>query len=184
MTPLDRAIAYLLDNEGKDFVNDANDAGGPTKFGVTLKSYQAFVGREVSPLEIMDLTMGEVKPFYEKMYWDRIRGPSIKDDHNAIAIFDCAVLYGLSAASFMSQQALRASGFMDLKVDGIFGDKSVDALNRLARTQFIPELQHFVLDRIEAIIQNKPSNLRFSKGWTSRADKLLSLADPGPLSVT
>lgn len=174
MTPFETALAYLIQNEGTTYTNDPQDAGGPTKFGVTLKAFSLFKNREIAPIEIEALTQDEVNSFYDVLYWQRLRCPRMRDTNIATGIFDMGVLFGVLHASIACQQALAFLG-EPLAVDAVIGDKTLLLLNRIERSKFIDAFQTFILRRIETVIRNKPSNEKYRKGWVNRAERLTTL---------
>ena len=56
-------IEEVLEAEG-GFVNDPDDLGGATNFGVTQKSYSAFLGSEASVDDVRNMTRDEAKECY------------------------------------------------------------------------------------------------------------------------
>ncbi len=62
MTNYDTAINRLLGNEG-GYVNDPNDPGGETKWGISKRSYPG--------INIMDLTRDQAIALYRRDFWDR-----------------------------------------------------------------------------------------------------------------
>lgn len=178
---LDAALAYLFQNESAEYVNDPADSGGPTKWGITQKSYIAFLGRWASPAEIETLTESDAYVFYKDRYWTPLKCDRIDDAAIAIAIFDTGVLYGVGTASILTQKALSWCG-ATLKFDGVLGDKSLAALNLVKREEFLSALHQFVLQRIESVIKLNSKNERFRRGWKNRADRLLTLSTQAPFN--
>lgn len=178
---LDEALAYLFRDEGTAYTNDPNDSGGPTKFGVTQRAYISFLGRWVSPDEIAALTPAQAKVFYQSRYWSPLACDRMANSGIATAIFDCGVLYGVGTAAILAQKALSLSG-AQLKFDGVLGDKSLAVLNIVKPEEFLRNLHAFLLQRIDSVIKLDPKNERFRKGWTNRADRLLTLSSVAPLN--
>lgn len=171
---LNAALAYLFQNESAQYVNDPEDSGGPTKFGITQKAYISFLGRWVTPEEIAALTELDAYAFYQARYWSPLLCDQILDAAVAIALFDTAVLYGVGTATLLAQKALVFCG-AQLKFDGLMGDKTITAFNLAKREDFIPALRQFVRQRIDSVIKLDPKNERFRDGWENRANRLLTL---------
>ncbi len=181
MTKLDVAFNFLiLENEGSKYVNDPDDSGGPTKWGSTKATYEAFFRRRVADLEIEQMTAATAKLIYSAEYWARLSCEKVYDVAFGIALFDCGVLYGVGSTAYLFQRALRLRG-ADIKLDGVFGDKSSAALNRFgggtpeARKEMMQIIHGLLLDRIDAVIAVSPKDEKYRKGWTLRADRLLLL---------
>lgn len=171
------AMDYILKNEGLVFTNDPKDSGGATKFGVTKAAYEQFLGHSVAVEEIQNLTLEKAKQFYFECYWMPMRCWAIEKAPIAICLFDTAVLYGPWFASHTAQVVANKHGG-NLKLDGVLGDKSTAAINQVSVGNFLMGYHVCILERINLVIKNSPKNERFRRGWTRRADRLLSLVQP------
>ena len=176
----DLGFTYLMHDEGTKYTNDPRDPGGPTKFGITLVAYQNFLKRLVTAVEIQALTLDQARDFYYRVYWepvcDKIQNAAI-----AVCIFDCAVLYGLGTASLMAQKAASRLSPAAIKLDGIIGDKTVEVLDLVKEEDFLDTYHALVLEKIDKVISAEPTLEVYRKGWTARADRLLTLTDLAPL---
>lgn len=189
MTNLDVAFNYLiLEDEGSKYTNDPNDPGGPTKWGVTKKTYQQFFQLMVVDQEIEQMTALTAKQIYRAYYWIPLCCDHIMDLAIAIAIFDCGVLYGVGTIAVMVQRALSLQG-ATLKLDGILGDKSINALNLYlgggrpeARKSLMEFIHGLLYERMDAIIADNPKEQVYRHGWSNRADRLLLLLDDNYLN--
>lgn len=168
------AFSYLIQDEGTRFVNDPRDSGGPTKFGITMVSYSAFLGRPVTLGEMEELSIVNAENFYRRRFWGPLQCDKINDQSVATCLFDSAVLYGPNTAILLAQRALSTLG-ATLKFDGLPGDKTTAALNAATRAAFISAFVEQVMIRINNVIAGDEKNERFRVGWTNRATRLLSL---------
>lgn len=167
-------MAYLLADEGNRFTNDPDDSGGATKWGVTLAMWAQFTGHPVAPADIEALTLFQIKPFYEIEFWQPLGCDRLTDAGISIAVFDAGVLFGVSAVSYIAQQACNLSGGK-LNVDGVIGSASVACLNQMSRLLFLASFHMLLMQRIENIIDKNPKDEKFREGWVNRADRLLTL---------
>jgi lysozyme family protein len=181
MNPFIVAFNYLISlDESSEYTNDPKDPGGPTKWGVTKGAYEQFFRRHVDPPEIEAMTASTAKVIYATDYWKPLCCGEIQDLAFQVAIFDCGVLYGVGTTAFLVQRAMRSRG-ADIKLDGIFGDKSVETLNQLIgggpvfRHAVMVSIHDLLLARIDAIISASPEKEKFRNGWVRRADRLLDL---------
>jgi len=170
----DQAFHYTLVNEG-GFVNDPDDAGGATRWGITINSLAAWRGHPVEAIDVRNLSVDEAKEIYYGRYWAPLRCHRMKQLPVAMAIFDVAVLFGLGTAAIYAQKAVRDCA-MDIEVDGDIGPESLNALNVVTPSVFLSTLSTLLLGRIDGIIQASPIDERFRAGWTARVNKLLLLA--------
>lgn len=170
------ALEYLFQNEGDQYVDNPSDSGGPTKFGVTEKMYSRYLGRLVTVNEMQFLTKEDVGPFYEKVYWNPIWGDRILSCPMAIAIFDTAVLYGVQKAVKFAQFSIDECG-LHVSMDGIMGEQTIELLNKVEKQNFILELYNQIRNRINEVVDLNPKNEVFRRGWSDRANRLLTLSD-------
>ena len=115
------------------YVNHALDRGGPTKFGVTLASWQRF-GRDlnndgrIDANDVKLLTEADALAVYKSQYWDRINGDKIKNQAVAEIVFDMYV-NAPSIAVKMLQNILNRDFNKNLVIDGGLGPKTLEAVN-------------------------------------------------------
>lgn len=123
-------INKIIEVEG-GYVNDPNDSGGETNFGVT-----AAVARKAGYAGEMYKMPREVAfGIYATKYWDAVKGDQLVELSEAVAkeVVDTAVNMGPARAGKFLQRALnalnnRASIYADLTVDGAIGPATLSAL--------------------------------------------------------
>lgn len=152
----DRAFAFIQRFEG-DYVNDPEDPGGETKFGISKKAYP--------DLDIRNLTTGEAKTIYLTDYWLKCRCDQIPQDL-ALMVFDTAVNQGPATAVRLLQKALQ------VVVDGVMGPVTIGAAFRSSPSLVIPE---FIALRNQQYALN-PAVHRFGLGWFRRSAACHQLA--------
>lgn len=84
-TKFDKAIKVVLAHEG-GYVNDPNDLGGETNFGISKRSYPT--------VDIKNLTREQAVEIYRGDWWERYRYGDIEDLDVATKVFDLAVNMG------------------------------------------------------------------------------------------
>ena len=110
----DKAFEILIGHEG-GYVNNPNDPGGETKFGVSKRAYPT--------VDIANLTLDDAKAIYLRDYWKPVRADDLPYPV-ALAVFDMAVNSGVMAAVMCLQEAVGA------KQDGRFGPATLAAVTR------------------------------------------------------
>ena len=90
------AINRVIQREG-GYVNDPDDVGGETKFGISKNAYPK--------LDIANLTEAEAARIYKRDYWDRINADKLPANIREMA-FDAAVNQGVA----WTRKALQNSG--------------------------------------------------------------------------
>jgi len=169
------AFNYLLSNEG-GFSSDPDDAGGPTRWGITQETASRWVGRHLSTEEMKSLTLDQAKAIYRAWFWLLLKCDEIPDRSIATAIFDIGVNCGMNTASKLAQKACQDSGYL-IKADGHIGDNTIKALIRVDSKVFIHNFAARVRKHYETLIANNPKLKKFEVGWLARADRLLTLAE-------
>jgi lysozyme family protein len=110
-TAFNTAVARVLESEG-GYVNDPNDPGGETNFGISKRSY---------PNEdIRGMTAERATEIYFRDYWQAVRGDDLSFPV-AIVLFDCAVNQGVKTAIRLLQGACKVTE------DGVIGPATIAA---------------------------------------------------------
>lgn len=127
-----KIIDEIIRVEG-GYVNDPDDSGGETKFGITKEVARAF--GYSGPM--IDLPREIAFKIYEGRYWTPIRGNDLESLSVAVAteVVDTGVNAGIHRASVFLQRSLnvlnnRAKLYPDIAVDGLIGDGTLTALSR------------------------------------------------------
>ena len=84
----EKALKFVLSHEA-EFVDDPNDPGKATKYGISQKAYP--------DLDIANLTREDAKIIYQRDYWDKAGCGEIANGLD-IVVFDTAVNCGVSRA--------------------------------------------------------------------------------------
>jgi lysozyme family protein len=168
------AIPTVLRHEG-GFVNNPNDPGGATKYGVSLR-YLKTLGLEgdynhdghVDVEDIRGMNVEEAKDIFRKHWWDAFGYGDIVDQKVATKVFDTCVNVGSRQAHKILQKSLCAIG-QQVVVDGMFGPGSKAATNAADAIKLFPELQIVQAAFYRELVQQHPKFLEFLQGWLNRA---------------
>lgn len=136
------------------YVNDPNDPGGETKWGISKRSYPT--------LNIAALTREDVRIIYRRDFWDRIQADTLKDGV-AFQTFDFAVNSGIETAVRYLQRTVNTAD------DGHWGPKSRAAAAAMDESDTIMRLSALRL-RFMTYLSNWPSA---SRGWARRISENL-----------
>ena len=164
MDRFEKIFDYLLKVEG-GYSNDKYDAGGKTKYGI-IESEARKYGYEG---HMRDMPLEIARDIYNKKYYHKNGLDTLKSDKIALSVCDFIVNSGNWGAK-KAQAALNELGF-DLKVDGILGAKSLEALNKVDENKFLEKYHDLQRRFYRAIVANKPSQKVFLKGWLNRVDR-------------
>ena len=142
----------LIGHEG-GYVNDLQDPGGETNWGVTKRTAQAngYTGN------MKTMTRQQAYEIYRRAFWLRYNCEQMPDAV-AYQFFDAAVNHGFGNASCMLQ---RAVGVLD---DGIIGKYSLEAINSNPISDTLMVLNG---ERLNFYTRLKNFD-RFGKGWVNR----------------
>lgn len=142
----------VLGHEG-NYVNDPNDPGGETKFGISKRSYPK--------VDIKNLTVEQAIVIYKTDFWDVLDGDHIPFPV-AFQLFDFAVNSGVSTAIRYLQRAI---GVAD---DGYWGPHSRAAFDEFIHSRGQNDLiMYLTAERqiFQTRLKNWPNH---GKGWAVR----------------
>jgi lysozyme family protein len=158
----DIALPLTLVFEGSKFTNLSDDKGGPTKYGVTQKAYDAYLqSKSLASISVANIIMEQVQDIYFSNYWTPAKCAQMTQNL-AVVVFDTTVNSGQGRAIKTIQQIIGA------KVDGIIGQETIQKLanfdqNKLAN-DFLSSRQAFY----KAIVEKDASQNMFLDGWLRR----------------
>jgi lysozyme family protein len=138
----------VLGHEG-GFVDDPDDPGGATKYGISQRAYPT--------IDIHELSEREAMQIYESDYWDKIKADYLPAKLRLI-LFDCAVNQGVARACMFLQRSCGVSA------DGIVGPQTIKIASELPVEFLIDSISR---QRMQAYVRN-PRWDSFGKGWAVR----------------
>lgn len=119
----------LIKYEGSSYTNNPKDPGGPTKCGWTLKSYRDMVNSKASVRDIKTLNCNRAALLYEKYFWIPYGSSRILNRNVSIAVLLAQVNLGPTRPNKLLQRMTNYLCDYHLKVDGVIGTKSIEAIN-------------------------------------------------------
>lgn len=153
MANFNKAIDKVLVNEG-GYVNDPDDKGGETKFGISKRAYPN--------VDIKNLTVSSAKEIYKRDYWDRLKADKIKSQKVAFELFDTAVNMGVRTASRIMQ------GCVSSHPDGIIGNITLQKINAVDEELLLLRFKLAKVARYAYIVKKRPTNKKYLLGWINR----------------
>lgn len=167
MTP-DAIIDEILAAEG-GYVDDPDDRGGPTHFGITQATLSEWRGEQASRQDVRALTEDEAREIYRHRYLEEPRIDELPARLQPLLV-DSAVQHGTGLAVRWLQEAAGTT------TDGVIGPVTLEAV----RDAPVPDLYRQVLaKRIRYygwIISNDHSQARFALGWMRRVSRFVEEA--------
>lgn len=171
----DEAFDLVMKDEG-GYVNDPDDHGGATKYGVTIGTLKTWLGHEATVEDVQAIDVKTAKQIYRFLYWDALKLDSIKSPSVAIAMMNTCVLYGVGTTARLAQVSANCLGSF-LTIDGHVGPITADAINRYESKKFLSVFVAQIFERINDLVMADPVKSKYRTGWTARATRLLSLKD-------
>ena len=157
------AFDELMKLEG-EYVNDPDDPGGQTNWGISKRSYP--------DLDIAALTRSQAKEIYRRDYWDSIWLDHVINDFIAAEIFEQGVNMGPATAIENAQRACNYLG-EKLKVDGVMGVKTLYAVNQQSGkgvAALLKVLNALQFQRYLKLVTDKPKMAKYARGWLARIE--------------
>ena len=181
-----RTIAREIVAREGGFVNDPDDPGGATKYGVTLATLRRLGldltgDGQVSEADVRRLGRDQAVDLYLEHYFRR---PRIADLPEALQapVFDMYVNAGANAVKIL-QRLLNEMG-SDLAVDGKLGAMTIAAAHRAAGADPVLMADAYGIARRNyyyALADARPASRKYARrrdggkgGWITRAETFLS----------
>lgn len=163
----DFCLAELLKHEG-GFVNHPEDPGGMTNLGVTKKSWEEYVKRQVTEADMRALTPKAVAPFYKTRYWDACRCDDLPAGLD-YCVFDAAVNSGPGRAIKFLQ------AIVGCVPDGRIGPITLASVGADAEAGVEHLIEEYCAKR-QTFWESLSTFGTFGKGWTRRGKEVCSTA--------
>lgn len=158
-------ISDILKREGwPAYTNRPEDRGGPTKGGITLKTYAAYLGRPVTIAQLQALEEPTARKIYEFTFIVQPGFGAIRDRRVRDYLIDIGVTSGPARSIRYLQRAVGG-----LTVDGVLGPKTAAAANAVDPTALLLRLVAIRCRMMAADVQDNPDQLPNIEGWITRA---------------
>jgi lysozyme family protein len=160
------ALARVLVYEGGK-ANNPKDPGGKTNFGVTQRTYSAWLVTQKRPsADVYNITHDEVATIYKNEYWDKVHGDDLPSGLDLV-VFDGAVNSGVGTSVMWLQGALGIS------IDGGIGAKTEAAIVGCDDEKTIDAYCSRRLGSLERLTTWST----FGKGWSARISNCKKIGD-------
>ncbi|MCC1480026.1 holin-associated N-acetylmuramidase [Roseibaca sp. Y0-43] len=164
------------------FVNDPDDPGGATNFGVTIHTLRRLrPGARVGVEDVRGLTRDDAVEIYLEHYFARPRIGELPQPLWA-TVFDMYVNAGANAVRIL-QRLLNDMG-QDVAVDGAIGPQTIAAAHRaydMAPNHMVDAYGIARRDYYYRLADQRPASRKFARrrdggkgGWITRAEEFIS----------
>ena len=157
-----KCLDMILDHEG-GFVNHPKDPGGATNKGITLKTYNQFLGRNAEVEELKNISDTHVKTIYKKEYWDKNKVGDLPSNLRHI-YYDMCINMGKRRAVKVLQSAANNKG-QNIAVDGGLGPATFKAIQNVE----LERVRAYRIKYYANLVTKKPDLEKFYFGWFRRA---------------
>ena len=165
MERFERIFDYLLRVEG-GYSDDENDKGGKTKYGITEEEARDFRYKG----DMQDLTKDFAKNIYLKKYYLGNKLDKVINDKVALSICDWAVNSGRNGTK-NAQIAVNQLTNANLDVDGIIGNKTLEALNSVDSDKFLEVYHNLQRIYYKGKVEADRTQEGFLTGWLNRVQR-------------
>lgn len=172
-TKFSTAIAVILKNEGSEYTDIPEDKGGPTRWGIIGTDLEDAINKKIVPryTTIKGLTVDQAKAIYKELYYDNCSNLAKIDSQDVITkILDLRVNIGTHGATKMVQRALNSLGSYCIAEDGIFGPRTLEAVNSTKPAFLLTEIRKFQKKYYNNIVIHNHKQSVFLNGWLRRVD--------------
>lgn len=163
MERFNKFLDYIFEVEG-GFTDDENDRGGKTKYGIIEEEARKFGYTG----DMRNLTKDFAKNIYLKKYYLGNKLDKIIDDRVALSIFDWAVNSG--GRGIKKAQIVANKFGANLVIDGIIGNKTLEAINGINPEAFLKEYHEMQRTFYKNLAARDDSQEGFLKGWLNRVE--------------
>lgn len=178
MAQLEAAIENTMSFEDPHRTgNVIEDAGGRTRFGIAEKFHPELPSRFFSKRK--DEALAVAEGLLEREYWDKACLEQIADQGVANKLFDMAVNMGVHQAGIYAQRAVNAALQISqpqpgvaanrLDEDGVFGPRTIAAINSLEPAVYVGLLREFSAAHYRHIACVNPAQAPNLEAWLRRA---------------
>ena len=163
MNRFNKFLNYIFKVEG-GYTDDKNDRGGKTTWGITEEEARDFGYTG----DMQNLTKDFAKNIYLKKYYLGNKLDKIIDDRVALSIFDWAVNSGRRG---IKKAQIVANKFgANLVIDGIIGNKKLEAINSMNPEEFLKEYHELQRTFYKNLAAKDSTQEDFLKGWLNRVE--------------
>lgn len=174
MTLKNKIINNIIRIEG-EYVNDPSDSGDETNFGITVAVARNYGYKG----DMRYLPRSLAFEIYSNIYWDSLSLTVVEQISPRIAreLADTGVNMGVKRSALFFQRCLNVlnllqKAYADIKVDGLIGSKTIDALRTLARYRgkegmivLYKMLNSLQGEKYVSLAEAREKDERFIYGW-------------------
>lgn len=180
------AVYHILKEEG-GLVNDKNDKGGITNYGISIKFLNGVIRENpemikefdllhtnrIDAYDIKHMTKREAEHIYKKLWWDKYNYGKIDYQPLSNKIFELSVNIGpLSASNLLTKAcyAVKRKSFKPTSEMNITIINYINSLPEDEKEEIMNKLKIFAIQYYMGIIKKNPSQVKYKRGWINRVE--------------
>ena len=167
MADVNQLAPKILKWESTKFTDNANDAGGATKDGVTFSTFQHYETEhgkpKVSVDDLKNLSIDEFAAILKELYWDHCNGDSITDQQVANIIVDWFWGSGYGVLKILQEM-------LGISPTGFIGPVTIAAINSKDPATLVNTIADRRIQFYKTIVAEHPNWQEFLQGWINRAN--------------
>ncbi len=181
MKTVHQLATEIVAREG-GFVNDPDDPGGATNFGVTIHTLRRLrPGQAIGVEQVRALTREDAISIYVEHYFNRPRIDELPEPLWP-TVFDMYVNAGANAVRILQRLMIQMG--LDISVDGVIGPQTIAAVHRaydMAPAHLVDAYGIARRDYYYRLADQRPASRKFARrrdggkgGWITRAEEFIS----------
>jgi len=155
LSEFNEIIEVVLKHEG-GYVNDPDDPGGETRFGISKRAYP--------DEDIKGLTVDRAKELYRRDYWDKYKVGDMSDRLRH-GYLDMCINMGGRRATKILQEACNSKNADKIDVDGGIGPATLKAASAVENFR----LRAYRVMYYAELVMKKPKMEKYWVGWFKRS---------------
>lgn len=159
---LSKSLDLVGISEG-GYSNRATDRGGPTDFGITLKTYQTFIKKDATEEDLKAMSLWTARAIFRRVYWNGVHASELPSGLD-YAMFDFSVNSGPRRAMEVLQEVLGVG------VDGLYGPVTHAAIEKADVEQTIVALCEARLKWLKTLTGK--GGWKDNPGWEPRVENV------------
>ena len=158
----EKIIEKILKNEG-GFIDNKNDKGGVTNYGISLKFLKA-INEKATYEDIKKLSKEQAVLLYKQHFYLKNNLNKINDLKICYYLLDMCINHGSKKAIIILQSCLES-----VKIDGVCGKETINKTNEVFSTPLLNKLIEKRVEFYNNIVKSNPTQKVFLKGWLRRS---------------
>jgi len=160
---VNKIYKYECPPKGSCYVNDPNDPGGETNWGISKRAFP--------DVNIKNLTKDEATKLYMFKYWMPMRLNEVHSQEMAEEMLDIGVNMGNEVAVRLAQWAYNLLTNDEIHMDGKIGPVTLGALNGHPFPRSVTKAMNGLqFSRYVMIVANNPKQKKYFRSWLRRVE--------------